>query len=207
MTPQPPAGRLRVALQRTDEDVFEPDSVADGPLVRFVAYSRLHRMFGWVRLRADRLTDLLNGHDELLLTDAEIESLEDGASEPVAEFLVRCSDLVAVHASGPRGDQLLRHRTRTHPVAIGAGHFLVAGHLHATPGVDPIASVRDRPAMVPLTDAWIEYWSGDRRMRHATGTIIVNRAQADWIRVVTDEDLLEGMLGPAPAPAPRAATA
>ena len=41
--------------------------------------------------------------------------------------------------------------------------------------------------MVPLTDAWIEYWS-DGELRHRSeGTIIVNREKADRIRLVTDE--------------------
>lgn len=198
MPPQSPPGRLHFVLQRTDEEVFEPDSVADAPLVRFAAYSRHHRVFGWIHLRADRLTDLLNEHDELLLSDVEIESLEGGGTKSADEILVRCSDLVAVHASGPRGDESLRHRTRTHPIAVQAGNFLIGGHLHAAPGVDPLVSMRDRPLMVPLTDAWIEYWSGDMRTRHSIGTIIVNRLQADWIRIVTDEDLTDGMLRPAP---------
>jgi len=198
MPPQQPQGRLHFVLQRTSEEVFEPDSVADVPLVRFAAYSQHHRVFGWVRLRADRLTDLLNDHAELLLSGVEIESLEDGATRSADEVLVRCSELVAVHASGPRGDESLRHRTRTHPIAVQAGNFLIGGHLHAAPGTDPLASVRDRPPMVPLTDAWIEYWSGDVRKKHAIGTIIVNRNLADAISSVSDEDLAEGMLRPAP---------
>lgn len=198
MSATPPPGRLHIALQRTSEEAFEPDSVAEVPLVRFAAYDRDHRVFGWVRLGADRLTDLLNDHDELLLSDVQIESLENGTTRSADEILVRCRDLVAVHASGPRGDEALRHRTRTHPIAIQAGNFLIGGHLHAAPGDAPLASVRDRPVMVPLTDAWIEYWSGAVRTKHAIGTIIVNRFQADWIRLVTDEDLADGMLRPAP---------
>jgi hypothetical protein len=45
--------------------------------------------------------------------------------------------------------------------------------------------------MVPLTDAWIEYWSGGERRHRSTGTIIVNREEADWIRVATNEDRSE----------------
>lgn len=198
MSATPPPGRLHIALQRTGEEVFEPDSVAEAPLIRFAAYDHDHRVFGWVRLRADRLTDLLNDHDELLLSNVEIESLESGSTRSADEILVRCCDLVAVHASGPRGVESLRHRTRTHPIAVQAGNFLIGGHLHAAPGEAPLASVQERPVMVPLTDAWIEYWSGPERTKHSIGTIIVNRAQADWIRLVTDEDLADGMLRPTP---------
>ena len=50
--------------------------------------------------------------------------------------------------------------------------------------------------MIPLTDAWIEYWSGGWRRKHATGVIIVNRRRADWVRSVSDDDLADGMLCP-----------
>ncbi len=199
MLPQAPPGRLHFILQRTREEVFEPDYVPEVPLVRFDAYGRHDRVFGWVGLRADRLTDLLNAHEELLLTDVEIEDLEDGVTRSVDEILIRCSDLIAVHASGPRGDATRRRLTRSHPIALQSGAYLIGGYLHAPPGRDPIASVDERPLMVPLTDAWIEYWSGGERTRQASGTMIVNREQVDWMRVVTDEDLVDGLLRPSPS--------
>jgi hypothetical protein len=200
MLPQTPPDRLHFILQRTPEEVFEPDFVSDVPLVRFVAFGRHHRVFGWVRLRADRLTDLLNTHEELLLTDVEIESLEDRVTRSVDEVLIRCSELIAVHASKPRGDEARRRLTRTHPIAIQSGNYLIGGYLHAPPGSDPIASMGERPLMVPLTDAWIEYWSGGERTKQSSGTIIVNREQVDWMRVVTDEDLFSDLLRLSPTP-------
>jgi hypothetical protein len=200
MLPQTPSDRLHLLLQRTPEEVFEPDYASDVPLVQFVAFGTNDRVFGWVRLRADRLTDLLNTHDELLLTDAEIESLEDGVTRSVDEVLIRCSELIAVHASAPRGDEARRRLTRTHPIAIQSGNYLIGGYLHAPTGSDPIASMGERPLMVPLTDAWIEYWSGRGPTKQSSGTIIVNRERADWMRVVTDDDLFGGMLRPTPTP-------
>ena len=196
MPPRAPSGRLHLLLQRTGEEVFEPDSVSDAPLIRFAAYGTDHRVFGWIRLAADRLTDLLNEHEELHLDDVEIESLETGAIRSLAEIVIHRRDLIAVHASGPRGDEALRLRTRSHPVAVQAGSYLVGGYLHAVPGVDPLASARLRPSMLPLTDAWIEYWSGAERKHHSIGTIIVNRDAVAWLRVVTDEDLIGGELRP-----------
>ncbi len=186
--------RLHFILQRSPEEVFEPDAVCEAPLVRFVAYGREHRLFGWVHLRAERLTDLINTHRELELCDAEIESLEDGRTRGIDRVLIDVDELVAVHASGPRGDVSLRHRTRTHPVAMQSGSYLIGGHLHAPPGADPVRSFRERPGMVPLTDAWIEYWSGGQRTKHAIGTIIVNREAVEWVRSVTDDELLEGAI-------------
>lgn len=118
----------------------------------------------------------------------------------VDEVLIRCSELIAVHASKPRGDEARRRLTRTHPIAIQSGNYLIGGYLHAPPGSDPIASMGERPLMVPLTDAWIEYWSGGERTKQSSGTIIVNREQVDWMRVVTDEDLFSDLLRLSPTP-------
>jgi hypothetical protein len=201
----PPPALLHLPLQQTNEEAFEPDSVSEAPLVRFSAYTTHHRIFGWVRLRADRLTDLLNAHDELVLSDVEIEDLDDGTRRRDESDRLAIRDLLAVHAAGPRGDDTLRHRTRAHPIVVRAGSYLIAGHLHAEPGADPLESLRRRPAMVPLTDAWLEYWPDGSPRRHGVGTIIVNREAADAIELVTDDDLVEGLL--APQPRPRSASA
>jgi hypothetical protein len=191
-----PPTRLHFVLQRAHEEIFEPDSVAELPLVRFSAFAPAHRIFGWTRLHAERLTDLLNGHDELLLTDAEVETLDHHRQYASGAIRIATHELVAVHAAGPRGEESRRLRTRSHPVAIQSGRFLIAGHLHAEPGTDVLASLRHRPPMVPLTDAWIQYWSGGLPTSHGIGTIVVNREAADWIRLVREDDLLDGDLRP-----------
>jgi hypothetical protein len=196
MPPSPAPEPLSLLLQSTPEEVFEPDAVTEAPLVRFVAYAGRQRLSGWVRLRADRLTDLLNAHDELHLSDAQLDDLEDGTGRSVREMRIAVNDLVAVHASGPRGSEALRTRTHARPVAVQCGLYLIGGYLHVASGADPLAAFRGRPPMVPLTDAWIEYWADGARRKHATGVIIVNRRQADWVRAVTEDDLADGMLRP-----------
>jgi len=188
--------RVDLVLSRTDEEVYEPDAVADAPLVRFVAYLDHEHVFGWVHLTADRLTDLLNANDELRLADAQLESLQNGVAGLVDQLVVRCRDLIAVVADPPRGDERLRRRTRRHPVAIRSGSYLIGGHLHVAPGADPLASVMERAPVFPLTDAWIEYWSGGERRHESSGTILVNRDRTDSIRIVTDDDLADGRLQP-----------
>lgn len=192
----PPPGRLQLVLQHTPEEVFEPDAVSDAPLVRFAAYSAHQRVFGWVRLDEDRLTDLVNAHEELSLLDVELEHLPNGLIGTVDEVVLHRNELVAVHARGPRGDETRRRMTRTHPLAIKSGNYLIGGYLHVPPGVDPIQSAHDRPPMIPLTDAIIEYWVQGKRQHQSTGTIVVNRDVADWIQVVTHDDLIEGLLRP-----------
>ena len=152
--------RLRVTLERRPEDVHEPDHVSDVPLVQFVAFGRDQRMFGWVRLTADRLTDLLNAHDVLLLTDVEIEHLDERATRSADEIVIHRSELVAVRASGPRGDDARRRLTRTHAIAMRPGDDLIGGHKVALgeDGNDPIdggaaASGANGPRANPPTSA------------------------------------------------------
>ena len=192
----PPRTRADLVLSRTDEEVFEPDAVTDAPLVRFVAYLDHEHVFGWVHLAADRLTDLLNAHDELHLADAQVESLDDGVAGLVDELVLQCRDIIAVVAAPPRGAERLRRRTRRHALAIRSGSYLIGGHLHVSPGADPLVDVMERAAVFPLTDAWIEYWSGGERRHESTGTILVNRERTDSIRLVTDDDLADGGLLP-----------
>jgi hypothetical protein len=191
-----PEGRLHLVLQPTSEEVYEPDFLLETPLIRFVAYDRSQRVFGWVSLVADRLTDLLNSCKELHLEEVETAGFEDRPARWADEVIIRRTDLIAVHASGPRGDEARRKKTRMHAVAMQSGNYLIAGHLHVAPGADPDESLRGRPAMVPLTDAWIEYWSGEERKHRATGTIIVNRDRTDWIRRITKRELAGGQLRP-----------
>lgn len=196
MQVQTPLSRLELVLQHTDEEVFEPGAVANVPLIRFAAYVANQRVFGWVRLDADRLTDLLNAHDELHLLDVGLESLPNGWPGTVDEVVICRRDLVAVHATGPRGDASRWQATQSHPIAIQSGSYMIGGYLHVPPGIDPIESARARPAMIPLTDALIEFWAHGRREHQSIGTIIVNRDKADWMRIVTHDDLIEGLLRP-----------
>ena len=170
---EPPPGRLQLVLQPTSEDVFEPDAGPEPPFVRFAAFSAQLRVFGWVRLQADRLTDLLNAHDELHLMDVGLETLGDGLLGTVDEVVIHRRDLVAVQASEPRGNEARRLKTRTHPIAVQSGHYLISGYLHVPPGSDPLESARNRPPMIPLTRASIEYWAHGRREHRSVGLMEV----------------------------------
>ncbi len=194
-------GCLSLVLERTPEALMEPEFVAEVPLVSFGAFASDYRAFGWVRLLADRLTDLVNDHANLRLMNAGIENLVDGRTTIVDEIMVHRDQLIAVQAGGPRGDASLRQRTRTYPLAIQSGSYLIEGFLHATPGLDPLASVRQRPPMIPLTSACVEYWADGHRLRQWVGTIIFNRELADWIEPVAVEELEYGRIVPRPASA------
>jgi hypothetical protein len=150
--------------------------------IDFVAYSTSERLSGRVRLDSARLTDMLNTHREFVLVDALAERLPEGGSMVVPEILVRRNELALVRAGGPRGDRTLRVPTTTHRLVIRSGRYVVAGRLHSGAGEDPLAALRKREPMVPLTDAVILFRVGPNIVEEPGGTIVVNRDLVEWVR-------------------------
>jgi len=184
--------RLLIALGARPDVEPTPTAVASPPpprLVEFVAYAEDCLISGWVELSKDRLTDLLNAHDQFRLTNAYVESIADGTPYEVAVVDVARDEVVMVHATGPRGHEGRRQHTRQHPLALQLGAYHVRGYIHALPGSDPIANFRRRQPMVPLTDAWVEYGSGEKRQRRRVGTLVVNRDLVDWVVPAIDDEV------------------
>lgn len=176
--------RLRLVLRQPAGGMdASREGEADGlPEVDFVAYTSDERLSGRVRLDSSRLSDMLNTHDEFVLIDALAERLPDGGSMVVAEILVERHELPLVYAAGPRGDRAQRVPTQAHRIVLRAGRYLVNGRIHSGPGEDPLASLRARRPMIPLTDAAIEFRRGSDIVREPNGTIVVNRELVDWVR-------------------------
>jgi hypothetical protein len=177
--------RVRLVFERSDPvsaaEERIPIAVTPSHDLDFVAYGEDCLLAGRLRMAADRLTDMLNDHDEYQLVDVLVERLADGRSVEARDVVVTREDLLLVNATGPRGNQERRHRTRPHGVAIKLGPYHVRGYLHAAHGTDPVAAIRRRRPMVPLTDAWLDYESGGTHQRHHVGTVVVNRDLMDWI--------------------------
>ncbi len=191
-SPSLPFGATTLALETSPEVPSEPDFVADAPLVAFDAFLADRRVYGWIRLAADRLTDVLNAQAELTLLNAQVERLPGGGLEWHDELVLDRGDLLAVRAGGPRGDPAHRRHLRLHPLVVQAGPYLVSGFLHARPGVDPADEVAGRPPMVPLSLGCLEYWTDHRRAAQWTGTILFNRGLVDALEVVSEDDLAFG---------------
>lgn len=203
------ARRLRLTfLAPKDEAPTDAACATDPPQsgreVEFTAYAEDCRVFGRIRLDTERLTDMLNGADEYDLIDVLVESLADGHQAAAHEVILRRDELFAVHASGPRGNPGRRTRTRPFPIAVRISPYTVHGHVHALPGTDPLAALRHRKPIVPLTDAWIEYQLAGTERRQRVGTILVNRDVADWVQLSTDEELAPPDLGIQTPPDPAA---
>jgi hypothetical protein len=63
-----------------------------------------------------------------------------------------------------------------------SGRYIVAGRIHSSLGQDPLAALRTRDPMVPLTDASILFRSGTDIVEEESGTIVVNRDLVEWVR-------------------------
>jgi hypothetical protein len=179
-------GRAAAPAEPLDE---RPRPARSTQQVDFVAYGEDCILSGVVNMQADRLTDMLNDHDEYQLVDVLVEGLTEARALEVTDVLVHRDDLLLVHAAGPRGNQDRRHRTRSFPVAIQVGPYHLRGYLHVLPGADPVQAIRRRKPMVPLTDAWIEFPSIAGRQRRRVGTVVVNRQQIDWIVPAVDDEV------------------
>jgi hypothetical protein len=185
--------RLRVAFLPPSADPSSPEAdppASLDPEVELVAYAEECILSGRVRLSADRLTDMLEAHDEILLVDVLVERLADGGAVEVPEILVPRDELLVVQVSGPRGDPAIRRRTRMHPVGMQVGPYEVRGLVHAPPLSDPLVAIRRRPVVVPLTDASLAFAAADAIQRRRAGAIAVNRRRIDLVVPVSDVEIL-----------------
>ena len=165
----------------------ESSQPAEAPLLEFVAYAADRLVVGSLQLDADRLTDLLNGCDEVELVDMTWLGLDGELGETASATIPR-HELLVVKAGQPRGNPARRHGTRQAPVVVTVGPYVVFGYLHARPGSDPMVDLGRRLPMVPLTDASICYERGGLLQREDASTLIVNRDRADSIRPARDTD-------------------
>jgi hypothetical protein len=178
----PPTGPLRLGSSHDQESTVAPASGTDE--FAFLAYGEDCILSGRAELDAARLTDMLNAHDEYVLVDVTVERLDDGEPFEVAEIAVPRDEIYLVHGTDQRGDAARRHHTSPQHLALKMGPYEVRGFFHALPGADPVEAMRRRTAMVPLTDARIEYTCHGEWRETRVGTVIVNREQIDWAQAV-----------------------
>lgn len=183
--------RLRLVLRQADGGLVVAAPQVDGlQEVELVAFASHGRLSGRIRLDRARLSDMLNEHDEFQLEDVLATHLPEGRTRVMREMVIRRSELYLVHAGGPRGDRARRARTVPRGIIVKCGPYLVTGDVHSAPGIDPLRSFRRRQAMVPLTDAIVDFPGPSGRVQEAGEVVVVNRDLADWVR------LSEGLAAP-----------
>jgi hypothetical protein len=164
------------------------DAPGAAPIIDFIAFGHECLVAGRLRLDADRLTDLLNGTDELELVDVVGLGLDGGVLD-ANRVLVPRRELVAVKAGDPRGRASLRRTTRQVAVTAAAGRYVMHGYIHGRPGADPMIHLGRRPPMIPLTDATIAYETSQGWRVEDASTLIVNRDVAEYFRLAKEDEL------------------
>jgi hypothetical protein len=154
--------------------------------IEFVGYAGDCRIFGRLPSLGERLTDLLNAGQRVVVREARLESLADGhvVEVPLAE--IEREELCIVVANGPRGARQRRIRTTSERIRVDIGPYVVLGNLHAAPEVDPVGQILRREMMIPLTNATIAYRLAGREQVEDVGTVIINRMLADSIGTLAD---------------------
>lgn len=184
--------RIRDAIDRTSRDqgrdgeAVGGHAASPGPMVEIVAYAADCILVGRVRLEGERLTDMLDERVEVELVEVRVDPLDGSASSELAALVVQRDELLLVHTAGPRGHTGRRRRTRQHPVAVSAGPYEVSGYVHALPGADPLTSIRGRRAMIPITDARIEFVMGGERHRLPAGVVLINNSHIAFLSHARD---------------------
>jgi len=154
--------------------------------IDFMAFAADCTVTGKMTMFGERLTDFLNGQERFRVHHLECESLEDGHRAAVDSMSLERNDLLAVVATGPRGNEKQRVTLQTNRLQVSIGPYLILGRIHTKPGVDAVASVMKRDPMIPLTHATIAYEVAGSIVARDLPTIIVNRLLVDWISPTTE---------------------
>jgi hypothetical protein len=154
--------------------------------IEFLGFAADCTIMGKMTMFGERLTDFLNGQERYLVHHVECESLEDGHKAAIDSVSIERSDLLAVVATGPRGNEKQRVSLQTNRLHLSIGPYMVLGRLHTKPGSDAVADVLKRDPMVPLTNATIAYEVAGAIVARDLPTIIVNRLLVEWISPTTE---------------------
>lgn len=158
-------------------------------------YTADTRIVGWIAANGRRVTDLLNGQDELRLWQPSPGPIEPPASvrdaapdvEESGDWQsVLTEQLILAMPPEWRASRQLRLHRKLRRVAVSAGPFSVTGNLHLVPGAEPGPELLQRgPRFLPLTEAYILH-NGEPPFEHVVSVVIVNTAHvAQLVPLVT----------------------
>jgi hypothetical protein len=156
--------------------------------VELIAFTADLRIQGQIPLADDRLSDMLNSVQRVVVRRAQVHDLVNGRPVQPADLAIPVGSIVAVLATGRRGAEARRRRTAVHRARVGMNRFVVSGMLHVPVAQDgrilssdPTVVFAGRDLLVPLTDATITYDCGDDPTSEMAETILVSRSHARWI--------------------------
>ena len=152
--------------------------------VEFVGFAEGCCVTGKVGLGDARLADLLNRQRTIIVKDAVVVRTLDGHIDNFEQLEIGCDELAIVVANGPSGDPRRRMPTTAECVTLQLGPYSAEGFVHAPLSEIAEPGMEDGPAMVALTDAWLEYQFRDEPRSEWFRTLLVNRAMAISLRTV-----------------------
>lgn len=167
--------KMRIIFERPDAPAADSQVVMpSNPMIEFSAWAEDCRLYGNLELDGDRLSDMLNLYEELVLVDVFAQRLDGGPITEVGELSINRDEILVVEASGPRGDPARRRHLRPVPISASLGDLGLRGNVHVTPGSDPMVALSRRPPMVALTDAQLTYRNEPQLLGHGDPTILFN---------------------------------
>ena len=156
-------------------------------LIPFVGYAQSRRFIGYVECEGDRLTDVLNRAESVVIRQTYVESFDDDTVVNLGDGEIDRSILYAVETGGARGESTRRIHTVHQRLQVQLGPYSVLGLLHSQAGQLPLPHLESRGPMVSLSDATIGFACRGSLQLRDVGTLIVNRDLLDWVRASDDE--------------------
>ncbi len=156
-------------------------------LVPFIGYADGRRFIGYVECDGERLTDVLNRSDSVIVREAFVESFDDDTVINLGDGEVDRSIVYAVEATGGRGEGSRRIHTVRHRLQVQLGPYTALGLLHSLPGQQPLPYLHARGPMIPLSDATLGFYSRGQLVLRDVGALIVNREKIEWVRASEEE--------------------
>jgi hypothetical protein len=157
----------------------------------FTAYTLDSIIQGELILQGDRLSDFLAQNGPFEIENVTLEALDDGRRVDIAVAAIARSDLVAITASGPRGNAARRVRTRPHAAHLQAGPYEIVGYVHAPPSAHPFTGVHRRQVL-PVTSALIRYEVAGQQFESTYDALLVSATAIEWLQSANDVDVRLG---------------
>lgn len=156
-------------------------------LIPFVGYALGRRFIGYVDCAGERVTDLLNRSDSIVVRQTFVESFDEDTVTSLGDGEVDRAALYAVEMGGPAAEPDRRVRTVRHRLRLQVGPYAVLGLLRALPGQQPLPALYARGPMIPLSDATIGFAGHGSLTLRDVGALVVNRDLVEWVRASDDE--------------------
>jgi len=144
-------------------------------------YTAGSRVVAWIETNNRRVTDLLNGQDEIRLwqpsTPGEgVATPSDPATQEGEWHSMLTEQVVLAMPPEWRTNRQLRIHRKLRRMAVEVDQFSVTANAHVPFGTEPGLWMLDRgPHFLPLTDAHILH-HGDPPFEHVVSVVIVNTA-------------------------------